>query len=207
MAVSSYTKAIIIVCLIIVLCTIHGGYALPLLDSCGKLASSPKQSKYSKMLSDAKAIEDEIIAIRRELHRKPAIMYEEYAAQELVIEKLTELGLRYLLLFINYYFAPSAFHYQSHVPASTIRLSHIHNICHFISLHFYEYSTRKMAITGVVSDLGADVNATTNTEKPTVVVLRADMDALPIHEETDLAYKSEVDGVMHACTNMIDTYT
>ena len=58
-----------------------------------------------------------------------------------------------------------------------------------------------MAITGVVSDLGADVNAT-NTEKPTIVVLRADMDALPIHEETDLAFKSEVDGVMHACTKL-----
>ena len=31
------------------------------------------------------------------------------------------------------------------------------------------------------------------------VAVRADIDALPIHEENDLPYRSEVDGVMHAC--------
>lgn len=32
-----------------------------------------------------------------------------------------------------------------------------------------------------------------------VVAVRADLDALPIHEENDVAYRSQVDGAMHAC--------
>ena len=45
--------------------------------------------------------------------------------------------------------------------------------------------------TGVVAEIG--------TKEGTVIALRADMDALPIHEQTDLDYRSEHDGVMHAC--------
>ncbi len=48
--------------------------------------------------------------------------------------------------------------------------------------------------TGVVAHLPA----TTANPGP-CVALRADMDALPIHEETGRPYASEVEGVMHAC--------
>ncbi len=37
------------------------------------------------------------------------------------------------------------------------------------------------------------------------VVLRADIDALPIHEETDVAWRSEIEGAMHACGHDIHT--
>lgn len=47
---------------------------------------------------------------------------------------------------------------------------------------------------------GRGVVAVLHGSKPgKTVALRADFDALPIQEETDVPYKSKVDGVMHAC--------
>ncbi|WP_041721053.1 M20 metallopeptidase family protein [Alkaliphilus metalliredigens] len=51
---------------------------------------------------------------------------------------------------------------------------------------------KKIAKTGVVGVLKGN-------EKGPTVLLRADMDALPIHEENDIAYKSIYEGKMHAC--------
>lgn len=49
----------------------------------------------------------------------------------------------------------------------------------------------EVAQTGVVGWVGAAAGPT--------IALRADMDALPIHEENDVPYRSERPGLMHAC--------
>jgi len=50
--------------------------------------------------------------------------------------------------------------------------------------------------TGVIAEIG---------QGESLIALRADIDALPIHEQTQLAYASQNDGVMHACGHDIHT--
>jgi len=66
--------------------------------------------------------------------------------------------------------------------------------------------TRRLAKTGVVAVLEGSAGATGGTEGgPTggtagpTLMLRADIDALPVQEENDVPYKSLNDGIMHAC--------
>lgn len=55
--------------------------------------------------------------------------------------------------------------------------------------------------TGVVALIKNDHH----TDNTPCIALRADLDALPIQEENDIAFKSKVDGVMHACGHDVHT--
>ncbi len=57
-------------------------------------------------------------------------------------------------------------------------------------------SPTRVAGTGVIADIGND---------GPMVALRADLDALPIHEDTPLPFKSKLPGKMHACGHDIHT--
>ncbi|MFN8061920.1 MAG: amidohydrolase [Vicinamibacterales bacterium] len=97
-------------------------------------------------LSHAQAEREWIVALRRELHRHPELMYEEVRTSALVRRELDAMGIA------------------------------------------YRYPVAK---TGVVATIG-------RSDGP-CVALRADMDALPIHEEAAVDFRSESDGRMHAC--------
>ncbi|MCP4677228.1 MAG: amidohydrolase [Deltaproteobacteria bacterium] len=99
------------------------------------------------VLSDAVArAADEVLEIRRDLHRHPELGNEETRTQQVVLDRLAAIGVE----------------------------------------------ARPMAGTGVVGLVRG--------KKPgKVLIVRADMDALPIAEENDVSYRSENPGVMHAC--------
>jgi len=99
------------------------------------------------LIIQAKSMQTELIALRRQLHRYPEIGYQEYKTSQFITDKLKEYGLEIIPL---------------------------------------------KGKTGVVGILKGE-----KTGK--VVALRADIDALPIQEETGVDYQSQHPGVMHAC--------
>ena len=96
------------------------------------------------------AIEPEIAAIRRDLHRHPELLFDVHRTAGIVAERLREWGVDEIVTGIG-----------------------------------------RTGVVGVIRGKGQ------NSSK--VIGLRADMDALPIHEETNLEHRSTVPGKMHAC--------
>jgi amidohydrolase len=100
------------------------------------------------LLIRAKAMKDELVAVRREIHRHPELAFQEQRTAEQGRVWLQGLGLE-------------------------VR-------------------------SGIAGTCGLVATLDTGRPGPTLLI-RADMDALPITEETGAAYASEVTGVMHAC--------
>lgn len=103
------------------------------------------------MLAYAGTLQDELIAIRRDLHRHPELLYSVSRTAGVVADLLDSWGI---------------------------------DVERSVGPHFGK---------GVTGTLRGEAGA-----GPTLL-LRADMDALPIREENDVPYQSLHEGVMHAC--------
>ena len=99
------------------------------------------------LLEAAQAIQDDVVAIRRRIHRRPEIGLDLPMTQALVVEELAKLGIE---------------------------------------------GRRGAALSSVVGVIEG------GRPGPTIL-LRGDMDALPLREDTGLDFGSEIDGAMHAC--------
>ncbi len=104
-------------------------------------------SPLPSLLSEARALLPEIVALRRTLHRRPEVGLQLPFTQSVVVAELERLGL------------------QPHLGRSV------------------------SSVTAVVA--GAHPGPT--------ILLRGDMDGLPLHEDTGLAFASETGDTMHAC--------
>ena len=134
-----------------------------------KLTSSAELSP-AATLASAKAIDNYTISVRRELHRIPELLYDLQRTSAYVREKLDELGIAY------------------QYPVAKERIVGIVVVHRFTADRSHRQTWSQE---GIVATIGSG--------KEPCVGLRADMDALPIHEEVECPFRSRTDGKMHAC--------
>ncbi|MFK3979012.1 M20 family metallopeptidase [Micromonospora sp. NPDC050397] len=115
-----------------------------------------------RLRDDAAALQDDLVRLRRAIHRHPEIGLDLPQTQRAVLDELAGLGLEI-------------------TPGRSLS-----------------------SVTAVLR--GGKPGATTPDGEPApAVLLRADMDALPITETTGLDYASKVGGAMHACGHDLHT--
>jgi hippurate hydrolase len=86
---------------------------------------------------------------------------------------------------------------------------HAHPELSYKEFETSKFVQQKLAAMGI----GYEIKATTgvvglikgNNPDKRIIALRADMDALPIKEENEVPYKSQNDGIMHACGHDVHT--
>ena len=96
----------------------------------------------------------EIIGIRRHIHKYPEISFQEFRTSEFVASKLNDYNIQYRKGFVK---------------------------------------------TGIVAQIEGHILS------KKVIGLRADLDALPINEQSDISFKSTYKGIMHACGHDVHT--
>ena len=94
--------------------------------------------------------------------------------------------------------------FREHIHANPELSFQEFNTMNFVSEHLARIGIpheRNVAGTGVVGI----IRGTNHTFEQPCIGLRADLDALPILEMSEVSYKSKIDGVMHACGHDVHT--
>jgi amidohydrolase len=107
-----------------------------------------------KIKSLARKFSQEIIGIRRHIHKYPEISFQEFKTSEYIASKLKNYNIPFRKGFVK---------------------------------------------TGIVAKIEG------NNSGKKVIALRADIDALPINEQTSLSFRSAYNGIMHACGHDVHT--
>ncbi len=84
-------------------------------------------------------------------------------------------------------------HLHSHPELSGKEIETTAYVAKYLSQHAIPYELGPGGV-GLIGNLVSEEQGLTR-----LIALRADLDALPIHEENDTTYRSQQDGVMHAC--------
>ncbi len=106
-----------------------------------------RRAPFSHIRPEVRAIREGVIATRRDCHRHPEVSWQEHRTQQVILERLTDLGLA---------------------------------------------EVKPIAKTGATALIEGRA-------KGPGVLWRADIDALPVPERSELPFASESSGVMHAC--------
>ncbi|MFB2769586.1 M20 family metallopeptidase [Pelatocladus sp. BLCC-F211] len=125
-----------------------------------------------------RSLQPQLVEWRRRLHQKPELGFQEKLTAEFVSQKLQEWGIEHqtgiaetgIVAIIRGEKQPEASNPKS-IDASAAT-----------------YGSHSVSKRRVIQN-----------PKSKVLAIRADMDALPIQEQNEVAYRSQHDGIMHAC--------
>ena len=133
-------------------------------------------------------IADDAIEYRRTIHMNPETKYEEYETGAYVASKLREMGIAEHNIRTEVAFTGVI----AHIGAGTLEETMGKHKLNATAAYTY-VEPGPPSITEAARSLRGS-----GSYIPTVI-LRADMDALPVQELVDVPFKSKNDGVMHAC--------
>jgi amidohydrolase len=97
-------------------------------------------------------------------------------------------------------YTPDVIEYRRHIHANPELSFEEENTANYIALKLEEFGIQFEKGIG-----GHGIVGLINGNKSKIIALRADMDALPILEQSDKVYCSKVPGVMHACGHDVHT--